>query len=42
MRRTTVREGTEPFALDLDDPFTELFSKAPRVVDIQQARVDGQ
>ncbi|MGC1271535.1 MAG: TauD/TfdA family dioxygenase, partial [Croceibacterium sp.] len=42
MRRTTVREGTEPFARELDDPFTELFVKAPKVVDIQQARADGQ
>ncbi len=41
MRRTTVREGTEPFSLDLDDPYTELFSRAPKVVDIQQARTDG-
>jgi alpha-ketoglutarate-dependent 2,4-dichlorophenoxyacetate dioxygenase len=42
MRRTTVREGTEPFSVELDDPFTELFTKAPSVVDIQQARADGQ
>ncbi len=41
MRRTTVREGTEPFSLNLDDPYTELFSRAPKVVDIQQARADG-
>ncbi|MFC4257285.1 TauD/TfdA family dioxygenase [Altererythrobacter xixiisoli] len=26
MRRTTVREGTEPYAVESDDPFTELFS----------------
>ena len=42
MRRTTVREGTEPFARDLDDPFTALFTSAPKVVDIQQARADGE
>jgi len=41
MRRTTVREGTEPFSLDLDDPYTELFSRAPKVVDIQNARAEG-
>ncbi|WP_241773080.1 TauD/TfdA family dioxygenase [Erythrobacter sp. SG61-1L] len=41
MRRTTVREGTEPFSVDLDDPYTDLFSRAPKVVDIQQARTDG-
>jgi len=42
MRRTTVREGTEPFSLDLDDPFTALFAEAPRTVDIQTARDGGQ
>ncbi len=41
MRRTTVREGTEPHTLNLDDPFTELFASTPKVVDIQQARAGG-
>ncbi|MFC4257091.1 TauD/TfdA family dioxygenase [Altererythrobacter xixiisoli] len=41
MRRTTVREGTEPHTRDLDDPFSELFSAIPKVVDIQKARVAG-
>lgn len=42
MRRTTVREGTEPRAMDLDDPFTELFASSPKVVDIQNARAAGR
>lgn len=43
MRRTTVREGTEPHTMDMgDDPFGQLFSKIPRVVDIQSARVSGR
>ncbi|MXP42001.1 TauD/TfdA family dioxygenase [Altererythrobacter soli] len=42
MRRTTVREGTEPRAMDLDDPFTELFASSPKVVDIQNARASGR
>jgi alpha-ketoglutarate-dependent 2,4-dichlorophenoxyacetate dioxygenase len=43
MRRTTVREGTEPHTMDMgDDPFSQLFAKSPRVVDIQGARVAGR
>ena len=42
MRRTTVREGTEPHTMDLDDQFSVLFAKAPKVVDIQAARADGR
>jgi alpha-ketoglutarate-dependent 2,4-dichlorophenoxyacetate dioxygenase len=42
MRRTTVREGTAPYTMDLDDPFTELFAQTPRVVDIQGARAAGR
>lgn len=43
MRRTTVREGTEPHQLETgDDPFAELFAKPPEVVDIQAARVAGR
>jgi alpha-ketoglutarate-dependent 2,4-dichlorophenoxyacetate dioxygenase len=42
MRRTTVREGTAPYTLDLDDPFTELFARSPKIVDIQGARVSGR
>jgi alpha-ketoglutarate-dependent 2,4-dichlorophenoxyacetate dioxygenase len=34
MRRTTVREGTEPFAQLTDDPFGELFATAPKQVDL--------
>jgi len=33
MRRTTIREGTEPFSRFDDDPFSELFSTVPKVVD---------
>ena len=43
MRRTTVREGTEPHTMDTgDDPFTELFARTPKTVDIQGARYDGR
>ncbi len=43
MRRTTVREGTEPHTMETgDDPYTELFSKSPDVVDINQARDAGR
>ena len=42
MRRTTVREGTEPHTLDLDDPFTKLFAETPKIVDIQGARAAGR
>jgi len=42
MRRTTVREGTAPHTLDLDDPFTELFAQTPKTVDIQGARYAGR
>ena len=43
MRRTTVREGTEPHTTDTgDDPFSQLFARSPRVVDIQRARVAGR
>jgi alpha-ketoglutarate-dependent 2,4-dichlorophenoxyacetate dioxygenase len=43
MRRTTVREGTEPHTMDMgDDPFSQLFAKSPRVVDIQAARIGGR
>jgi alpha-ketoglutarate-dependent 2,4-dichlorophenoxyacetate dioxygenase len=43
MRRTTVREGTEPHQMETgDDPFSELFSKSPKIVDIQGARYAGR
>ncbi len=43
MRRTTVREGTEPHTMDTgDDPYTELFSKSPTAVDINRARDAGR
>ncbi|GAA0272427.1 TauD/TfdA family dioxygenase [Alteraurantiacibacter aestuarii] len=43
MRRTTVREGTEPHTMDTgDDPFTELFAATPRTVDINAARDAGR
>jgi alpha-ketoglutarate-dependent 2,4-dichlorophenoxyacetate dioxygenase len=43
MRRTTVREGTEPHQLETgDDPFAELFAKPPETVDIQRARYAGR
>lgn len=42
MRRTTVREGTEPHTLGLDDQFSKLFATAPRSVDIHQARAGGR
>jgi alpha-ketoglutarate-dependent 2,4-dichlorophenoxyacetate dioxygenase len=42
MRRTTVREGTEPHLLESgDDPYGELFAMAPKVVDINLARAGG-
>ena len=43
MRRTTVREGTEPHQMETgDDPFGELFTRSPKTVDIQKARVAGR
>ncbi len=43
MRRTTVREGTEPHQMETgDDPFSELFSRTPKTVDIQAARYAGR
>ena len=43
MRRTTVREGTEPHQMETgDDPFAELFSRTPKIVDIQGARYAGR
>jgi alpha-ketoglutarate-dependent 2,4-dichlorophenoxyacetate dioxygenase len=43
MRRTTVRAGTEPHTLEMgDDPFSQLFAKSPRVVDIQGSRAAGR
>jgi len=42
MRRTTVREGTEPHTMDLDDPFGKLFAETPRTVDIVGAREAGR
>ena len=43
MRRTTVREGTEPHQMETgDDPFAALFAKAPAKVDIAAARVTGR
>ena len=43
MRRTTVREGTEPHTMETgDDPFTELFARTPKTVDIQGARYSGR
>lgn len=43
MRRTTVREGTEPHTMESgDDPFGDLFARSPQVVDIQGARVAGR
>jgi alpha-ketoglutarate-dependent 2,4-dichlorophenoxyacetate dioxygenase len=43
MRRTTVREGTEPHTMESgDDPYTELFARSPKVVDIQGARYAGR
>ena len=42
MRRTTVREGTEPHTMDMgDDPFSQLFGKTPKIVDINAARDAG-
>ncbi|GGD44688.1 TauD/TfdA family dioxygenase [Erythrobacter arachoides] len=43
MRRTTVREGTEPHTLDMgDDPYTALFAASPQSVDINRARDAGR
>lgn len=43
MRRTTVREGTEPHLMETgDDPYTALFAKSPRAVDINAARDAGR
>lgn len=43
MRRTTVREGTEPHTMETgDDPFGELFSRSPKKVDINSARIAGR
>lgn len=43
MRRTTVREGTEPHQMETgDDPFSDLFSRTPKIVDIQGARYAGR
>jgi alpha-ketoglutarate-dependent 2,4-dichlorophenoxyacetate dioxygenase len=43
MRRTTVREGTEPHTMESgDDPYTVLFARSPKVVDIQGARYAGR
>jgi alpha-ketoglutarate-dependent 2,4-dichlorophenoxyacetate dioxygenase len=38
MRRTTIREGTEPFAHEADDPFADLFKSVPRAVESDRAR----
>ena len=38
MRRTTIREGTEPFSVIEGDPFSELFKQAPKSVDIADSR----
>lgn len=43
MRRTTVREGTEPHTMDTgDDPYTPLFAASPKSVDINGARDAGR
>lgn len=42
MRRTTVREGTEPRSLELDDAFAVLFTETPKAVDIVGARDGGR
>lgn len=43
MRRTTVREGTEPHTMESgDDPYTALFAKSPKAVDINSARDAGR
>ncbi|HTN14492.1 MAG TPA: TauD/TfdA family dioxygenase [Sphingomonadaceae bacterium] len=43
MRRTTVREGTEPHTMETgDDPFADLFSTTPKTVDIIGARESGR
>jgi alpha-ketoglutarate-dependent 2,4-dichlorophenoxyacetate dioxygenase len=38
MRRTTVREGTEPHSMIDDDPFGRLFAQIPKQVDIVSGR----
>ena len=42
MRRTTVREATEPFSMIDDDPFSQLFSKIPKQVDIERGRTQAR
>jgi len=43
MRRTTVREGTEPHTMETgDDPYTALFAASPKAVDINSARDAGR
>jgi len=42
MRRTTVREATEPFSMIDDDPFSQLFSHIPKVVDIERGRTQAK
>ena len=44
MRRTTVREGTEPHTMDepSDDPFTELFASIPQQVDFTTSGITDQ
>ena len=42
MRRTTVREGTEPHTQGLDDQFSVLFAKSPKSVDINASRNAGR
>lgn len=43
MRRTTVREGTEPHTMETgDDPYTALFAASPKSVDINSARDAGR
>ena len=43
MRRTTVREGTEPHTMETgDDPYTALFAASPKAVDINRARDAGR
>jgi alpha-ketoglutarate-dependent 2,4-dichlorophenoxyacetate dioxygenase len=38
-----VREGTEPHTLEMgDDPFSQLFARSPKTVDIQGARAAGR
>ncbi|MXO66149.1 TauD/TfdA dioxygenase family protein [Altericroceibacterium endophyticum] len=42
MRRTTVREGTEPYARLDDDPFTDLFKSIPKTVDLTGTSSDNE